>query len=79
MTDSRKRRWKRAAAYRHKLRGISKRTVYRLIQQGKLQSDCPTVRTTRVCVGYTEDNKSIACLVNPQETPIDCRNCKIPR
>lgn len=79
INNKKHRRWKRAAAYRHKLRGIKRRTFYRLIQQGKLQSDCPTKRTTRICIGYSENEKTVNCLIKPQETAIDCRKCTIPR
>lgn len=80
MTDSKKRRrWKRAAVVLRRFRGIPKTTFYGLIRQGKIQSDCPTPRTTRICVGYNAGGETVNCLTTPQETPIDCRNCNIPR
>lgn len=80
MTDSKKRRrWKRAAAFRRKIKGMTKTTYYRLIRQGKLQSNCFTVRTTEICVGYVEDGKAIDCLTTPRENPIKCQSCSIPR
>ena len=79
MTDSRKRRWKLAAAYRRTIKGVKRRTFYRLIMQGKLQSYRPTDHKIHICVGYFADGKPINCLTAPLKNPIDCRKCNIPR
>lgn len=77
--ENKKRRWKLAAAYRRKIKGVEKRTFYRLIMQGKIQSYRLTDHKIHICVGYIAEGKPTNCLIAPQKKPIDCRNCNIPR